>query len=323
MSPLQVPRGITVESLIKDGIREWDVQKVNQNYPQDIAKEILDIPLSRLGTNDSLVWTRAKTDIIVQRVILFWRQNADPKMVLLLELFEGMQCRLPLERFRKQRPLQEPYSLFGDSYWMLSHLLKPSGITMSPLMACACFVGITQKIEIVYFFGVRLPKPTFMFSQSRFHNLDCWLRYWIHRWRRDKDHLQDIWLDILVTLHHIWFVRNNLLWKGVKPGVEGAITSITVQVKNYLVGAANNKSPSRTMVSGYQLNPLVGSNDWIAFNVVKFNNTAWFVAVSGKANVWTYIFSNIVIGPNSQARKDTSGFLLFMRDCILKCGPPS
>lgn len=172
-------------------------------------------------------------------------------------------------------------------------------------------------------FGI---KPAFVPRRNRFYNLNCWLSFWVNKWKHQGEDFKEPWIFVLVTLYHIWSHRNQVLWAGSKPNVLGVIRVINDQV-GYIVHLLNQEN--NVVVPSFQpvhdqphfSDCLRSNSNWVAMNFVKRNGMIWGVAVMGKGNSWNTLFSYLLckVGATTFANSKVSpkDLLEFLRNVLL------
>lgn len=101
--------------------------------------------------------------------------------------------------------------------------------------------AICNSSEETFFFRVTFAKavwfgiPLSLASEkTRFYNLNCCLMFWVHKWRRNKEQYNEVWIYVIVTVHHIWRVQNDVVWRGVSPDSQSLVFMIKTQVASFL-----------------------------------------------------------------------------------------
>lgn len=165
-------------------------------------------------------------------------------------------------------------------------------------------------------FGI---KPALKPSPSRSLDIDCWLLYWIGKWRKDKNQFQEVCSNIFLTLYTIWRFRNNTIWKWVKPYPMAAIKSIEDQVITLseaweditVNGVLEEPNTALSQLSNHH------TTSYLAMNLIQRHGHRWIVAVAVKNNIWDYVFAQQLVADQDQKELGTISMLDFLRNCIL------
>ena len=100
----------------------------------------------------------------------------------------------------------------------------------------------------------------------------------MHKWCKKKEQDNEVWIYVIVTVHHIWRVQNDVVWRGVSSDSQSLVFMIKTQVVSFLrpilikdTGGSNNLHVDKhNTLYRAQVNAL--SQDWLAFNVVSYLN---------------------------------------------------
>lgn len=207
------------EGLIDNSRGTWDIGKLRSLYSMEAIKSITNLSLSKLGCADTLIWTQNTRGSYTCKDGYTFLCQQEWHRYPRLELV----CRCFLGKTTGSLKCRNAYCFSLGNYGTLLSLLQLlSGSTISKLQVVANFVKIQGRIEIMSFSGAPSLKLFGLVSNQpwdldRFFDIECWLYFWMNKWRNGKEEFTEVWCYILATLATIWHVRNKALWQGEKP----------------------------------------------------------------------------------------------------------
>lgn len=324
---------IKVASLINQQNGTWDLSRLTTFYDLNQVHNIIKLPISRMGLDDSLIWTLAPNGSYsckegYKRYVLLSGAITVPvgEMLTLLGMIFGNR-RLLLD-FNCS-----PGSLFIMRFL---YVIPYTNITLW-FITFVYYVIMTLSLETISFNGVHLRKPSGLASNPPLSSqiddsliliVGCGFGY-----INGSITLMNMLLSRpIFRLCCLIFgnIATMFFWTGSRPNprkvialIESQVCSIINVVCDTFFGTIQSKLPPSYQPSDVSFRDILDTNcDWLAINVISRHSQEWLVAISGSGRLQRCLFYALhdTSHPhvqNKRKQKISVDFLLeFLRNCL-------
>lgn len=186
---------VFVDSLISSQTRAWNLDSLRTFYDAARITNIIKSLMSRMGLDDRLVWTAAPNGRYSSKYgyKVLYSNYGDS------DVMRARFLNFPWDDFWKLK-VPHKYLLFG---WKIVHDAIPVADTLrrhhimvdSRCSLCNCESEAEDRDHLflhcsfakAVWFGI---KPALVPRRNRFLNLNCWLTFWVNKWKNQGD---DFW----------------------------------------------------------------------------------------------------------------------------------
>lgn len=327
------PPSEVVADLIDHHNNIWDLNRLRVWYNNNQISNIIKLPISNMGLDDELIWTAAPNGHYSTKAgyTVLWADNWGND--------DNISRRLPNFPWDDYWKLKVPHKLllFG---WKVILDVVPVSDTLckhhirvdNDCLLCQKDHATEDRDHLFLFcdfthavwFSI---KPSFVIHKRRFHNLNCWLWYWFHKWKSNKEEFNEAWVYILVTLYQIWGHRNQVLWSGTKININGVVRLIENQVSSILSvtmaeGLTTDKPATSPALRCLSSGCTISNVSWLAVSMFKNSGYSWAYAIAGKGTNWTTAYSCLHHASCPFKKKkgavDVYCLAMFLRSCLLR-----